>query len=179
MNPAAMNFAAVSAAVLACVCEALESAGTPACVCEETLGAPALVSCDCQCDGPGMGQVGLWTDSTFLSSSFPNEMTQQTLQETACGVPLIVASMNVQISRCTSADAAFGQYTPVQLQHRDSTVVRQAVACCLADMLSDKTIKRFIMGTSTFNPEQGGCAGSTLGFRVALGHCLCPPDPVT
>lgn len=176
MNPDRMNFEDIAAGVLACACEALTSAGTPVCVCEETIGPPALDSCDCQCGtGGGSGQLNLWVDPIYLSTTFPGESTAQTPQETACGVPLIVASMHVQISRCTTGEL-FG-YSPVSLWHHDATIVRQSVGCCLAEMLEDKEIRRFMMGSTAANPESGGCAGSTLSFLVALRHCICPADP--
>lgn len=179
MNTAKMNFAQITADVLACVCEALEDIGTPVCVCEETIGQPVLDSCDCVCsNGAGKGQLNVYIDGQIYpsrASNFPAAALDVQAIDKGCGVPFIVAPLAVQISRCT--DATFGELTALQLWHQDATVVRQAIGCCLADMLDDGDIKRFLMGPTAINAPSGNCAGSTLTAWVALGHCTCPATP--
>lgn len=176
MNEDVGNFATILLSLAECVCSGLTRVERPVCDCEVTNVAPAWDACDCVCPtGNGRGQLSVYASKIVASNSPPTEAPADPRNDHGCGPDFLVASLEIQIVRPDCE--AFGLTVP-QLIHADAALVRQAVGCCLQTMRRAKTIKRFGVGATTFDPESGACLGSTLGAWIAIGHCLCPDDPV-
>lgn len=150
------------------------AAGEPGRVCLSVPGAIAWDGCDC-------GQLALTVNRIYGSRTFPTE-AQETGDEQTCGLPLAVADVTVSILRCVAGPDDQGNpptcaqlFADAQKWHADTYAVRHAAACCLRDMVENKTIVEWRMGATIAAGPEGLCAGSTTQLLVGLDACMCPP----
>lgn len=152
-----------------CITERLATteAGVPNRVCIYP-GDVAWDACEC-------GMLALTTTRITPSSSFPPGGPEVIID---CGIPYLVASLEISILRCIPLGtdkrpptcAQLG--TATRIQYEDAFAVWQGTLCCLRTMRDTGFVQEFSMGVQTFIGPQGGCGGSTLNVDLGyLGPC--------
>jgi hypothetical protein len=127
---------------------------------------------ECEC-----GMLALTTSRIFGSQTFPNEGIQGVGLST-CGLPYMVANLDITILRCappprekrppTCAALAASSRT----MYEDAFAVWQGTLCCLREMRAQGFLAEYAMAAQTFVGPQGGCVGSTMTINLGyLGPC--------
>lgn len=128
---------------------------------------------DCQC-----GQLAQTITSVFPSNSFPAPATDQ--RTTACGPYMMVATVIVSMTRCTTV-LAEGADPPrcvtlmdeaVKLE-RDRYAMYHAAACALKSLRDVYQILEFAVGTATSVGPEGGCVGVELTYSIGIATDCC------
>ena len=135
---------------------------------------PGEVAWDnCQC-----GQFAQTIESVFGSNSFPTPATDT--RQTPCGPNLTVVVVRASLVRCVHGVSDDGRppscaalLADALTLEDDRWAVRRGVACHLADLRAAYTVVDFALDASTTLGPSGGCAGSELTYRFALGALCC------
>jgi hypothetical protein len=163
----------VVAAVLECARAALANtpAGQPGRVCDVP---GQLAWDDCQC-----GLLAVSAPRLFPATRFPLESVDTDLVA-PCPPPYEAAELTVTVLRCApNPDSAGNPPTCDALAAaavtwaRDVQVLRDALGCCLAQMVAAGTVEAGVVQASAPTGPQGGCVGSETTLAVALPNCLC------
>jgi hypothetical protein len=127
---------------------------------------------ECQC-----GMLALTTTRIFGSETFPNEGISGVGLAT-CGLPYMVANLEITILRCIPSGVNKHPPTCVQLgdaaktMYDDAFAVWQGTICCLREMRNQGFIQEFALAAQTFTGPQGMCGGSTLSINLGyIGPC--------
>lgn len=169
----ATRFYDVAAALRDCAREALAltDAGVPADM--RSCVVPGAIAWDtCQC-----GQLDVTATSIFLSRQFP---TAANGAESNCAAPYVVASMTVSVLRCApTVDSRGNLPTCAQLDEAttawaaDADAIREAVRCCLVNLVDTGVIAAYALGDQTPQGPEGGCVGSLQALSVGLNNACC------
>jgi hypothetical protein len=173
---------AIVTGIGACLVEALEQtpAGVP---CRQCLLIPSATipwdGCDCDCDVPG--QVAQAITSVYSAETFPAQFAGSWRQ---CGPHFTVVNVTASVIRCVPVLSEQGvppscldELAAAVTLENDRTAVRQALACCLAELATGMpaTVRAWSIGPSTTVGESGGCAGVETTYQFSLPtFCPCP-----
>ena len=179
MHTLPLSFYTVVTGVGQCVLDELGEPGTLGC-CEEQDGGgfryfphvPGDIAWDeCQC--------GSFTQSSgpFLYSNDGREPAPF-FGDANCGPFFIGVDVTALILRCApSVTEAGASPDPGDLAaasrqwHEDAAALRQAVVCCLRELLDAGSIDNWQIVSQGPQGPQGGCVGSQLVYRVWLPYC--------
>lgn len=159
-------------ALVACVCEALETADRPTCACGLTIGVPAPgpAGC-CECDGDGGGQV-----AAFLERVYPADATtyEQVVRREDCKPGTVAADISLTVIRCYPALDETGNMptldatTPfAENLNTDMTAVWNGLKCCDTPVV--------IRDSAVESDPEGGCSGFAIRVSVLVSM---RPEPV-
>lgn len=152
---------------------AATDAGAPARVCTALAG--TIADDDC-CDG----QLAISVSKVYPARTPPQEASGDD-SDAGCGPPLLVADLTVRVSRC--APVVNDQGAPptcdaldraTQTWFGDVAAVRQALGCCLRDMVDAGTVDGYGVGAATASGPEGDCLASDTALWVSVPACLCP-----
>lgn len=174
--------AAIVTGVGACVVDALGQtpAGAP---CRQCLLLPTATipwdGCDCECE-QAPGQVAQAITSIWSSDQFPTQFVGNFKQ---CGPHFTVVQVLLSVVRCVPVlneqgvpPSCADELAAAITLENDRTAVRQALACCLADLAAalPPTIRAYNIGPTVTVGESGGCAGVETVYQFSVPSCLCP-----
>lgn len=150
--------------ILACICEALETAGRPTCSCYQTVGTPIWRPC-CKC-GTGNG-TGELTASLVDMYPVDGNTLQPVIRVEPCRRGAWGADIMLQLTRCYPMINGQTLPKPDDIEQKanelndDAETMRRAIACC-----SDVRIAW--RGISVEADPAGGCSFLTARITVGL-----------
>jgi hypothetical protein len=179
VNLTSPNLPAIVTGVGACIVDALDQtpAGAPDRQCL-LLPTSVIPWDDCDCGG----QVALAITSVYGSNTFPTVAAP--VDWAKCGPRFWVANVTASVVRCVTGIDQNGQPPPcatalaeaIRLE-QDRSAVRQAIACCLAQMKETRPptlgVGAWLLGPSVTVGEQGACAGVETTFQIGVVACVC------
>ncbi|MDP4501070.1 hypothetical protein [Nonomuraea turcica] len=182
----------VAAAVLACVCEALdrtaaEVEGQPGCPCRACVvaGAPAFDQCEDPCSGEPGGQLTVNVERVWPSSSFPEEDRDVRGVKGCAPVPTLAAELVITLLRCAPMQDEGGcppsceeLEAAARIVHVDAVTILSALQCCLPTTAGRRG-RRYVMGRTRILTPEGGCMGVEARVTVALPGICCPDGEVS
>lgn len=164
-----------------CVVDALAQtpAGAP---CRQCLLVPSSTipwdGCDCACD-TAPGQVAQAITSVFAAEQFPVPWAANWKR---CSPVLNVVQVLLSVTRCVPSmneqgvpPSCVDELAAAITLENDRAAVRQALACCLADLsnANPPMIRAYNIGATVTVGESGGCAGIETIYQFAVTSCLC------
>jgi hypothetical protein len=163
----------ISVALRDCIRDrlALTTAGVPTSM--RVCVVPGQIAWDtCQC-----GQLDITTTRIFYSRQFPQEATGA---ESNCTLPYIVAEVTVSVLRCApTVDDNGNEPTCDELDAAaetwldDANAVRDAVACCLAALVTAGSVSAYSLNEQVPVGPEGMCVGSEYRVGVGLLNACC------
>ncbi|PWI06532.1 hypothetical protein DIZ27_32855 [Streptomyces sp. NWU339] len=182
----------IADAILGCVCSALDETAAqiddyPGCPCRACVvpGTPAWDGCADPCTGDVGGQLTVSTVRLYPSRNFPEQDTNIQGVRGCTPPPVTAVEYLVTLLRCAPLPNANGcpptcdeQAEAARIVHIDSTVIMNALLCCLPGTSSSRRGRKFVLGPSRIVGPEGGCVGVEQRVTVALPGCGCPSEGV-